>query len=376
MLREAADLLQLAAGADTGTMLLQGIYPALTTPFYTDGRVYFRKIEHNVDRYSRVPISGMVVLGSTGEAVMLSDVEQREVLRESRAFAADAKVLIAGTGAESAIETLRLTEYAAELGYDVALVRTPFYYRAQFTQGARGAKAQLAFYNYVADRAAIPVLLYSVPPFTAYDLPVEVVVELAGHPNIIGLKESSGNVARVRELVEKTRALKKTFTVTNTFEAATGRMRSAASSAGGGLVTEIGSASGEVGTVMVEPVTPQVKTRTKEVPFQIMVGAAHTLHDSLQAGAAGAVLAFASPAPTACFEVYAAWKDNDQKLAALKQERITVAAKRMGAEFGVAGVKYAMDLNGYYGGNCRLPLLPLTGDEKTEIETMMRDVRN
>ncbi len=311
-------------------MLLQGIYPALTTPFYPDGRVYSRKIEHNVDRYSRVPIAGMVVLGSTGEAVMLSDEERREVLRESRAFAADDKVLVAGTGAESAIETLKLTEYAAELGYDVALVRTPFYYRSQLTQGERGTKAQIAFYNYVADQSPIPVLLYSVPPFTAYDLPVEVVVELAAHPNIIGLKESSGNVMRVRELVEKTRAFKKTFTVTNTFEAATGRMLSAKSGAGGGLVTEIGSASGEVGTVMVEPVKPLLKTRTKEVPFQVMVGAAHTLHESLQAGASGAVLAFASPAPTACFEVYAAWKDNDQALAALKQDRITLGGEAHG----------------------------------------------
>ncbi len=208
-------------------MLLQGIFPALTTPFYPDGSVYFRKIEHNVDRYSRTPVAGLVVLGSTGEAVMLSDEERREVLRESRAFAANEKVLIAGTGAESAIETLRLTDYAAQLGYDVALVRTPHFYRNQVTQGEAGNRAQISFYSYIADRSPIPVLLYSVPPFTGYDLPVEVVAELAGHPNIIGLKESSGNVEKLREIVGKTRSLKKMFTVTPTFEAATGRMLSA-----------------------------------------------------------------------------------------------------------------------------------------------------
>src|SRR5438477_8348060 len=111
-------------------MLLHGIIPPLTTPFYPDGRVYYKKLEHNVERYSRTPISGMVVLGSTGEAVMLSDDERREVLKEARAATVPDKVLIAGTGAESVIETLRLTEYAASLGYDIALVRTPHFYRA------------------------------------------------------------------------------------------------------------------------------------------------------------------------------------------------------------------------------------------------------
>ena len=348
-------------------MLLQGIFPALTTPFYGDGRVYYRKIEHNTDRYSRTPVAGMVALGSTGEAVMLSDEEKCEVLRVTRENAAPEKVLIAGTGAESAIETLRLTDYAAQLGYDAALVRTPFYYRSQVT-GEAGKRAQLTFYRYVADRSPLPVILYSVPPFTAYDLPVDVVAELAEHPNVIGLKESSGDVERVRELVERTKTAKKTFTVTHTFEAATGRMLSSNNGAAEGLLTQIG------GVAVQAPAG--VRTRTKEVSFQVMVGAAHKLLPSLEVGATSAVLAFASPAPTACFEVYAAWKDHDVPLAALKQERITEAAQKMGAKFGVPGVKYAMDLNGYYGGLCRLPLLPLTADEKGELERLVRDIKN
>ena len=361
-------------------MLLQGIYPALTTPFYPDGRVYYRKIEHNVDRYSRTPVTGLVVLGSTGEAVMLSDEERREVLKQSRAFAGREKVLVAGTGAESAIETLRLTEYAAELGYDVALVRTPHFYRAQVTEGAAGAKAQIAFYSFVADRSPLPVMLYSVPPFTKYDLPVEVVAELGGHPNIVGLKESSGNVERVKELVAATRSHKKTFAVTTEFQAATRRMLGAvrdgqdASAAAGGGHTELVQLGS--GTAIADPPKPAIKTRTKEVSFQIMIGAAHKLLPSLEAGATGAVLAFANPAPTACFEIYAAWKDNDLKLAQLKQDRITEAALQMASKYGVPGVKYAMELNGYYGGNCRLPLLPLTGQDRAEIEAMMKDVRN
>src|SRR6202007_1058508 len=132
-------------------------------------------------RYSRTPISGLVVLGSTGEAVMLGDDERREVLRVASEVAAPEKVLIAGVGAESVIETLRLAEHAAQLGYDAALVRTPHFYRPQMK-----AEAMLSFYRTVADRSPLPVLLYTVPPFTAYDLPLDVIVELAEHANIIG----------------------------------------------------------------------------------------------------------------------------------------------------------------------------------------------
>src|SRR5947199_4356991 len=112
-------------------MLLQGIIPPMTTAFYPDGSVYFKKIEHNVERYSRTPVAGIGVLGSTGEAVMLSDQEEREVLKTAVEAAAPHKVMIAGTGRESVRETLALTEYAASLGYDAALVRTPHFYRSQ-----------------------------------------------------------------------------------------------------------------------------------------------------------------------------------------------------------------------------------------------------
>src|SRR6266481_1394397 len=145
-------------------MLLQGIFPAVTTPFYPDGVVYYKKIEHNVDRYSKTPVSGMVILGSTGEAVMLSDDEQLQVLKLSIEVAADDKVLIAGTGLKPAMQTLALTEYAAQLGYDVALVRTPAYYRPQMKLKPESV---LAHYKFVAARSPLPVLLYSVPPFTA-----------------------------------------------------------------------------------------------------------------------------------------------------------------------------------------------------------------
>src|SRR6202045_2290556 len=225
-------------------MLLHGIFPPITTPFYPDGNVYFKKLESNVERYSRTPCAGIVVLGSTGEAILLSDQERRDVLKSAREAAAPNKVLIAGTGIESEIETLRLTEYAAELGYDVALIRTPHFYRKQMQ-----AANLLAFYRTVADRSPLPVMIYNVPPFTAYDLPAEVVIELAGHPNIVAIKESSGDVEKVRRMVEGTRHIKRSATVTETFDAVTRRMLAAAASGSGanggaGELVQVGAMAG------------------------------------------------------------------------------------------------------------------------------------
>lgn len=355
-------------------MLLQGIFPAITTPFYPDGAVYYKKIEHNVDRYSRTPIAGLVVLGSTGEAVMLSDEERRDVLRAASEVAAPEKVLIAGVGAESVIETLRLTEHAARLGYDAALARTPHFYRPQMKP-----EAMLAFYRTLADRSPLPVLLYTVPPFTAYDLPMEVIVELAEHPNIIGIKESSGNVEKVAAMVAATRHIKRTATVTEVQQAVTGRMSSRQEANGGNTLVSaehLAGAGGPVAVAPAKPGPPKARTRTREVGFQVLVGAAQTLMDSLQVGASGGVLAFAAPAPTICFEIYVAWRDNDLELARSKQNAIAGASKKAVSELGIPAVKYAMDLNGYYGGLPRLPLLPLNAEQKAEIEAQMASFRN
>ena len=356
-------------------MLLHGIFPPITTPFYPDGNVYFKKLESNVERYSRTPVAGMVVLGSTGEAILLSDQERRNVLKTAREAAAPNKVLIAGTGIESAIETLRLTEYAAELGYDVAMVRTPHYYKKQMYPANL-----LAFYRTVADRSPLPVIIYNFPQATGYDMPAEIVIELAEHPNLIGIKESSGDVEKVRKMVEGTRHVKRSATVTETFDAVTPRMLAAAASGNseGGELVSIGAlseASQSKPSSAAVTVVGKMKTRQKEVGFQVLVGAAHKLHPSLDAGAVGAILAFACPAPTACYEIYAAWKEGDAGLARLKQERIATAAQKVG-DLGVPGFKHGMDFNGYYGGPSRLPFLPLTADVKAEIEGVMADIRN
>jgi dihydrodipicolinate synthase/N-acetylneuraminate lyase len=358
-------------------MLLHGIFPPVTTPFYPDGNVYFKKLESNVERYSRTPCAGIVALGSTGEAILLSDQERRDVLKIAREAAAPNKVLIAGAGVESAIETLRLTEYAAELGYDIAMVRTPHYYKKQMQ-----AANILAFYRTVADRSPLPVIIYNFPQATGYDIAAELVIELADHPNLIGIKESNGDVEKVRKMVEGTRHIQRSVTVTETFEAVTPRMLVAAavsSKENGGELVQVGSLAGApLGKPSSAAVTVvgKMKTRQKEAGFQVLVGAANKLHPSLDAGAVGAILAFACVAPTSCYEIYAAWKEGDAELARLKQERIAGAAQRVVGELGIPGVKYGMDFNGYFGGPARLPLLPLTGEVKGEIERLLADARN
>src|SRR5882724_5896639 len=253
-------------------MLLNGIFPPITTPFYPDGNVYFKKIEHNVERYSKTPAAGLVVLGSTGGAVMLSDDERREVLRVAREATAPNKVLIAGTGIESASETLRLTEYAAELGYDLALVRTPHFYKKLMQP-----PNLLAFYRTVADRSPLPVLIYNVPPFTGYDIPAELVIELAGHSNIIGMKESGGDIAKLRRMVEGTRPVKRTATVTETFDAVTPRMLKASSNGQGGELVQVAALGGAKLSSSGVNVVSGIKTRQKEVGFQVLAGVAQKL---------------------------------------------------------------------------------------------------
>ena len=260
-------------------MLLQGIFPPITTPFYSDGSIYYKKLEHNVDRYSRTPIAGIVVQGSTGEAIMLSDQEKRDVLRVAREAAAASKVLIAGVGVESAIETLKLAEYAAELGYDAAMVRTPHYYKMAMTNAA-----MLAFYRTVADRSPLPIIIYNFPQATGYDIPANVVVALAEHRNIISIKESAGNLDKVKALVEGTRQVKRSVQVTETFEAVTGRMlKDAEHAVPAGELVSVGALAGTAkpSSSSVQMVG-SLKMRQKEVGFQVMVGAGHQLLQSLE----------------------------------------------------------------------------------------------
>jgi len=359
-------------------MFLHGIFPPITTPFYPDGKIYTRKLVQNVEHYSRTPVAGIVALGSTGEAILLSDDERRQALATAREAAANEKVLVAGTGVESASETLRLTEYAHQIGYDVAMVRTPHYYKGQMAN----PQNMLAFYRFVCDRSPLPVIIYNFPQATGYDIPAELVIELAEHPNLIGIKESSGSIEKVQKMVEGTRRIQRKATVTETFTAVTGRMLKVAetpSTGDGGNLVPVGALAGDAAPKPSSSAVKLVgglKTREKEVGFQVLVGAAQKLEPSLAVGAVGAILAFADCAPTACYEIYAAWKEGDRALAREKQDRIAKAAQRIVGELSISGVKYAMDFNGMYGGTPRLPLLPLTSDQKAEVEQLLATIRN
>jgi 4-hydroxy-2-oxoglutarate aldolase len=177
-------------------MDLSGVFPALTTPFAADGSVSLGDLKHNLQRYNDTDLAGYVVLGSTGESVLLSREEIDGVLVMAKEAAGPKKKLIAGTGAESTAETIEKTKRAAELGYHAALVKTPHYYKPAYTPDVL-----IAYYRRVADKSPIPVLLYSVPQFTGVALESPEVAALSEHPNIIGIKDSSGNVQRTSEMI-------------------------------------------------------------------------------------------------------------------------------------------------------------------------------
>ena len=289
---------------------LQGIFPAVTTPFAPDGGVSLARLRENIARYNQTRLAGYVVNGSTGESVLLRWDEVDRVWEAAREAAAPGKTLIAGTAAESTAETIEHTNRAASLGYDAALVRTPHYFKPQMT-----GEALSEFYLRVADAAHIPILLYSVPIFTQLTLRADVVALVAAHPNIIGMKDSSGDLQGITEIL--------------------------------GAVT---------------------------ADFRLLVGAVSTLHESLQNGAAGAVLAVACAFPDLCVEVYEASLAGDSNRALSAQQKLTNAASLFGPRHGVAGLKYAMDCVGFYGGPARPPLLPVNAAAKAEINAMLASV--
>ena len=291
-------------------MAPQGIFPALVTPFAADESVSFAAVRSNIQLYNQTKIAGFVVLGSTGESVLLSGDEADAVLAAAREVAASEKVLIAGTGAESTRDTIVRTKRAAALGYRFALVKTPYYYKPVYR-----AETYLRHYRAVADASPIPVLLYSVPQFTGITLETPEVLALCAHPNIVGIKDSSGNIQRVGE--------------------------------------------------MVAGAPPD---------FAVLTGGAAVIYPALTVGASGAILALAAALPEKCAEVYALVQNGRHAEARQLQLALVRASKRIVGENGIAGVKFAMDLRGYYGGVPRLPLLPLTAEQRQSIAAVVSEL--
>ena len=291
---------------------LEGIYPPIATPFDLDGNLYKAKVRHNVEKWNRTGLAGYVVCGSTGESVMLTPDEKFQMFEWVAECAAPDKLLIAGTGVESVRETVWLTNRAAEMGYKAAMVRTPHYYKNMLNNAA----AQALYFRSVADQSKIPLMIYNWPQATGVDIPVEAVVALSEHPNIIAIKESSGNLEKVMQMIRE-----------------------------------------------VKP------------GFQVLVGSAPTLWPSFAVGAAGAVLAYANAAPYSTITIWEAHRTRDAEAARDWQNRIARAAVLVTTKYGIPGLKHAMDLNGYYGGPTRLPLAPPTPDARREIEEAFRDLK-
>jgi 4-hydroxy-2-oxoglutarate aldolase len=286
---------------------VSGIFPALTTPFKQDGSVALDHFKADLARYNQTGLAGYVVLGSTGESVLLSSAEADSLLVAGKEAAAPGKLLIAGTGAESTAETIARTKRAAAFGYHAALVKTPYYYKPAYN-----AESYLRHYRAVADASPIPILLYSVPIFTGVTLETPEIVALAQHPNITGIKDSSGAIQRIVEVAAQA---------------------------------------------------------PKE--FQILTGSAGVLHAALVSGAKGAILALASPLPEKCVELFEHVRSGQHTAAQNLQQHLALASKVIVSEGGIAGVKHAMDLRGYHGGLPRLPLLPLADARKAHIAQLL-----
>ncbi|MGA2437262.1 MAG: dihydrodipicolinate synthase family protein [Acidobacteriaceae bacterium] len=372
-------------------MLLEGLHIPLTTPFHPDGRLNLPKLAANVVRYSKSSAAGLLVLGPSGEPTLLTDDETHEVLRVAVQAAAPEKILIAGISRDSVHATLDLAEFAAEQNYDAILVGVPDflalesgYSRLDSDQrpiplSKNSLLERRTFFQTVADSSPLPVILLNMPSRT---IPVPVARTVSSHPNIIGLYGTNYSVeiqsALIASLLDHTASIKREDTVTPTFAAVTARMKAAATQASASLVSADSLAADRTAaatTAAEAPPTPSLRTRTKSVGFQIICTNAPRMLDALNSGAVGIAPPIAAAAPQACYEVFAAWKDQDQPLAQEKQQRLLDAALLAGT-FEAGALKYAADLNGYFGGLPRLPHLPPTGIQRAALEQLMKQLRN
>ncbi len=286
-------------------MKLHGIFPPIATPFDYKGDLYRIKVQHNIEKWNKTALAGYAVCGSTGESVHLTTEEKIKMWQWVAEYADASKILIAGTGVESVRETVALTNQAETLGYKVAMVRTPFYYKNLINN----RDAQVLYFRAVADQVKIPVMIYNWPQATGVDILPEAVAILSEHPNIIAIKESSGSIEKVMQMM-----------------------------------------------------------RESKPGFQVLTGSAPTLAPHLAVGCVGAVLAFANAAPFATISIWEAHRMREPAAALDWQNRIARAAQLVTTKYGIPGLKYAMDLNGYYGGPPRLPLTVLKPDQQREIE--------
>lgn len=285
---------------------LAGAMPPVPTPFNAQGDFDGKALYANLQKLSATGLHGFVLLGSNGEYVYLDEAEKAELFQVARDAIPANQLFIAGTGAESTRATLRLTLMAAEAKADAAIVITPCYYKPSMT-----GEALYQHFTTIADASPIPVILYNMPAYTGVDMTVDTILKLAAHPNIVGLKESSGNIVKISELVQ------------------------------------------------------QVTTR--QLDFAVLAGSASFLQPTLLMGGTGGVMATANVAPRHCLQIWEAMQIGDIEAARQIQQQVLALNAMVTTRFGVAGLKFAMDELGLYGGPVRSPLLPLAESAKPEI---------
>ncbi len=285
---------------------LHGIFPPISTPFL-NGEVAYDKLASNVKKLSTTGIKGIVVLGSNGEYVHLSEEEKRKVVETVVQSSPEEMLVIAGSGCESTAGTLRMTKDCARLGANAALVITPHYYG-----GRMSADALIRHYTVVADNSPVPIVLYNVPKFTHISLTVDTVSILSEHPNIAGIKDSSGNVNLLGE-----------------------------------FMNNVGD------------------------DFNVLVGTAGVLFGGLTLGCVGGILALANIAPESCVRIAELVREGGFEEARKIQLKMIPVNKAVTATYGISGLKAAMDMLGYFGGDPRLPLLPSSEIEKSEIREIL-----
>lgn len=289
------------------TEQLKGVFAALTTPF-ENGRIAIKKFQENIQKYNTTDLAGYVVAGSSGEAAYLTDDEAATLVEAAMESSAPGKIIIVGTARESTISTTAFTNRMADLGVQAALIRTPSYFKSAMT-----TEALKLHYHAIADKARIPIIPYHIPRVTGLSIEQRLVIELSRHPNIIGMKDSSGNLPFLGEVM---------------------------------------------------PHLPS--------GFSYLLGAGSVFFFGLLLGASGGILRLADVIPGHCAELYADFLSGEWEKASSLQRDAIPLNNAIIRKYGIAGTKYAMDLAGFYGGPPRNPILPLDKNGKKAIEEIMK----
>ncbi|MCF8260634.1 MAG: dihydrodipicolinate synthase family protein [Melioribacteraceae bacterium] len=287
--------------------MIKGIFPPIPTPF-VDNKISIEKLKFNIQKWNSTSLSGYVVMGSNGESVYLTKKEKIDLVKNTKLFSERNKLVIAGTGSDSILDTLELTNASAENGADFALVLTPSFYQSKMNHDAL-----IKYFSEVADKSNIPVIIYNVPKFTNVNIAPETVAELSKHENIVGIKNSSENIAHLHEIINS-------------------------------------------------------------VPddFSVLVGTASIIFAGLCVGAHGGIVALANVAPEQCVKIYDDYLRGDLLSAKSLQALMLEPNKAVTALFAVPGLKSAMDALGYYGGQPRSPLSEITIDQKNKLIEILK----